>query len=121
MDTLASDSPQQKSWKALTLAERIKVISIERKEKGESTKSIAAAFGTGLTQIMNICAKKQELKEKWERGDSANAKQTKRRKCPYEDLNQDMFEWFCKQIRFVQIILKWCDNFKLNLNNGPYI
>ena len=62
MDTSVSDSPKRKPRKALTLAERIKVI--ERKEKGESTKSIAAAFGTGLTQIVNICANKQELKEK---------------------------------------------------------
>ena len=97
MDTSVSDSPKRKPRKALTLAERIKVI--ERKEKGESTKSIAAAFGVGLTQIVNIYANKQELKEKWERGDSANAKQTKRRKCPYEDLNEDMYDWFCRQIR----------------------
>ena len=68
MDTSVSDSPKRKPRKALTLAERIKVI--ERKEKGESTKSIAAAFGVGLTQIVNIYANKQELKEKWERGDS---------------------------------------------------
>ena len=97
MDTSVSDSPKRKPRKALTLAERIKVI--ERKEKGESTKSIAAAFGVGLTQIVNIYANKQELKEKWERGDSADAKQTKRRKCPYEDLNEDMYDWFCRQIR----------------------
>ena len=52
MNTSVSDSPQQKSQKSLTLAEQIKVI--ERKEKGESTKSIAAAFCTALTQIVNI-------------------------------------------------------------------
>ena len=81
MDTSVSDSPKRKPRNALTLAERIKVI--ERKEKGESTKSIAAAFCVGLTQIVNIYANKQKLKEKWERGDSAKANQTKRRKCPY--------------------------------------
>ena len=97
MDTSVSDSPKRKPRNALTLAERIKVI--ERKEKGESTKSIAAAFCVGLTQIVNIYANKQKLKEKWERGDSAKAKQTKRRKCPYEDLNEDMYDWFCRQIR----------------------
>ena len=55
MDTSVSDSPKRKPRNALTLAERIKVI--ERKEKGESTKSIAAAFCVGLTRIVNIYAK----------------------------------------------------------------
>ena len=57
------DTPtkQRKARTALTLAQRIKVI--ERKEKGESTKSIAAAFGTGLTQIVNICANKRKFKD----------------------------------------------------------
>ena len=87
---------KRKTRTALTLAERIKVI--ERKEKGESTKSLAADYGTGLTQIVNICANKRKLREMWERGDAAGAKQ-KRRKCLYEDLNEDMFEWFCKQTR----------------------
>ena len=49
---------KRKTRTALTLAERIKVI--ERKEKGESTKSLAADYGTGLTQIVNICAKKRK-------------------------------------------------------------
>ena len=96
MDT-STHSPKRKPRKVLTLAERIKVL--ERQEKGETCSRIAESVGVGKTQIQSIINKKEELKEMWERGDSAGRKLMKRRKCVYEAINGELFEWFCQMRR----------------------
>ena len=78
----------------LTLAERVKVI--ERNKAGESMKKIADSLGVGKTQIQSIIKNTQTILDSWENGDNSERKTTKKRKCTYAIINENVWEWFCE-------------------------
>ena len=87
-------STSRKRIEVLTLAERIN--EIKRSEKGGKSIAIATSLGIGKTQIQSIILDKENLKERWEKGEDAGRKTVKRMKCMFGDLNDRVFDWFCE-------------------------
>ena len=69
--------------KILDLQQRMKVI--ERHEKGESARLIAASLHVGKTQIQSIIKEKDAVKNRWESGANSAQKYSKARRILYED------------------------------------
>ena len=88
---------QKRKRKILTLGERIEVI--KRSDSGETAISIAKSVNVGKTQIQGIVQDEASILERWEKGDNAERKYDKQRKCVYSDLNEIMWKWFCDSRR----------------------
>ena len=81
--------------KVLTLAERVAVLN--KIESGKFCRSVAEEIGVGKTQIQNIVKDKDNIRKRWEAGESAACrKYTKVRKTGYEELDKVVWEWFTR-------------------------
>ena len=63
-------------------------------DKGRSVRSIAEQFGVGKTQVSDIRTKRKATEDAWESGESSKKKQLKKRKCPYNEVNDACYDWF---------------------------
>ena len=77
----------------LTLDSKVKVI--RQHEKCIGPRQLAAEFGVGKTQINNIVTAKADILKLWDDGVNGQLKLVAVRKCPYVDLNEKVFDWFC--------------------------
>lgn len=68
---------------------------VKRSRKGETAISIARAFEVGKTQIQSIVNDQENVVDRWENGENCERKYSKPRKCPYADLNEQVWKWFC--------------------------
>lgn len=68
---------------------------LERSDRGETAIAIAKSLEVGKTQIQTIISDKDAIRERWEKGGNAERKYAKQRKCPYGDLNERIWKWFC--------------------------
>ncbi|KAK7096089.1 hypothetical protein V1264_005433 [Littorina saxatilis] len=78
--------------KCLTLEERVDVI--KKLDKGLSVPKVADELNCGKTQMSNIKADRTQILSQWESGARSTAKCVKRRKTTYDELNEELFEWF---------------------------
>ena len=87
---MASNSPAKKR-KILTLAEKIKVIELEK--SGASSRQIALELSVGKTQILNIIKRKAEYLSDFENNASPDQKR-RRYITGNEEINTLCWEWF---------------------------
>ena len=81
--------------KILTPEQRIDVL--EKHDKGQSCRAIAAQLNVGKTQIQSIIKDKDNLLKMWKTGScSADSKFFKNRKTTYDEIDNRMWDWFCQ-------------------------
>ena len=83
-----------RKWKALTLAERVKVI--DPAAKGKSACAIALSLGVGETQIQGILAKKTSIIQSWKAGTNGKIQYLTVKKSKNGNLNQLVWDWLVK-------------------------
>jgi hypothetical protein len=69
---------------------------LKQLDSGKSMRTIAEKFDCGRTQISNIKLEKDAIMREWESGGRTDLKYVKKRKTVYEDLNNRVWDWFCK-------------------------
>ena len=88
-----SQAPRQKkSRKALTLAQRVKVI--QRSQNGDSIKALQEQFDVGRTQITCILKDKESIMKRWESGESGDRKLKLSSKAKYHEVNEKLLAFF---------------------------
>ncbi len=80
--------------KVLPLDLRVEVVKMI--DSGKSLRAIAQKFDCGRTQISNIKIEREAIMKEWESGGCSDLKYIKKRKTIYEDLNSEIWDWFCK-------------------------
>lgn len=91
-----ADSPRRGTKrKVLTLEDRVNVIKM--KDTGKSALAISKEIGCGKTQIQNIIRDRDSVMSLWQSGNGrADQKNVKQRKLCYGDIDQLVWDWFCK-------------------------
>ena len=82
-------SNSSKKRKILTLEDRMKVV--ERSERGESARKVAAVMGVGKTQVQSIILNKENVRSAWTSGIGVERKYLKARRCLYADINEVLY------------------------------
>jgi phosphopantetheine adenylyltransferase len=80
--------------KTLSLEQRVKVI--RKLDEGLTVRDVAKLFDCGKTQISSIRVSRDLIMKEWEGGARHDLKYLKRRKTTYEDINQDVYDWFLR-------------------------
>ncbi|XP_065181492.1 uncharacterized protein LOC135812091 [Sycon ciliatum] len=78
--------------RVLALEDRVRVL--EMKQRGESSRAIATQMDVGKTQISNILQSKERVLELWKGGTDASRKYAKGRSSKYEQLNDQVRDWY---------------------------
>jgi len=90
---------RRKKRRELNFADRIEVIT--GRNAGKSMRQLAAEFGCGKTQILNILVRREIYLREWEEKASGNPhfKSRKRlsRRTGNEETNRLVWEWYCAQ------------------------
>lgn len=92
----ASKSKRQE----LSFAERIKVI--HARESGKSMRQLAAQFGCGKTQILNIISQRDSLLKEWEEKHGVSnpyisSRKRRSRITGNEEINTKVWDWYTAQ------------------------
>ena len=83
-------TPKRSTRKALTLEERVGVIS--KHNKGESCTSISKSLQVGKTQIQSIVKDKESILKRYHDGEDSESKNIKRQKTNYHVLNETIWD-----------------------------
>jgi len=94
------ESSKSSKRQELSFAERIKVI--QARESGKSMRQLAAQFGCGKTQILNIISQKDSLLKEWEEKHGVNnpyisSRKRRPRITGNEEINSRVWDWYKAQ------------------------
>ena len=105
MNTSSSSSPtasnssqkHRRNRRELNFADRIKVITA--RNSGKSMRHLAAEFGCGKTQILNILGQSETYLREWEEKAASNphfrSRKRRVRRTSNEETNRLVWQWYC--------------------------